>query len=165
MPKITKSLINHFWVVLGMVSLAMAALSVSAGEKAMIQNAWVREAPPNMMMHVAYLTVMNPGAKEVHLVGVESTQYVKAELHLSRVANGVATMVRQGQLTIPAGGSLALKPGSFHIMLMKPMDPVKAGDEIDLTLRFADGAAMSVKALVRKGEPTAINMHKYHKMN
>lgn len=165
MPKFTKPLINHFWVVLGTVSLAMAALSVSASEKAMIQDAWVREAPSNMMMHAAYLTVMNPGAKEIHLVGVESAQYVKAELHLSKVANGVATMVRQDHLTIPAGGSLALKPGSFHIMLVKPMDPVKAGDEIDLSLRFADGAAMSVKAVVRKGEPASINMHKHHKMN
>lgn len=165
MPKMTKSPISHLWVVLGIVSLAMAALSVSASEKAMLQGAWVREAAPNMMMHAAYLTVMNPGTKEIHLVGVESSQYVKAELHLSKVANGVATMVRQNQLTIPAGGTLVLKPGSFHIMLVKPIEPVKAGDEIDLSLRFADGAAMSVKALVRKGDPTAINMHKHLKMN
>lgn len=165
MPKRSKLVFNHLWVALVSVLLAVAALSVSAGEKAMIHGAWVREASPNMMMHAAYLTVTNPGPRTIHLVGVESTQYVKAELHLSKVTNGVATMVRQDQLTIPAGGTLILKPGSFHIMLVKPMDPVKSGDEIDISLRFADGTEVAAKALVRKGQAEAVEMHKHHKMN
>ncbi len=161
----TKTLINHIAVATGAVLLATIALSVSAGEKAMVHGAWVREAPPNMLMHAGYLKVINPGGEEIHLVGVESKQYVKAELHLSKTIDGVATMVRQDQLSIPAGGALALKPGSFHIMLVKPIEPVKAGDEIDLSLLFADGAIVAIKAPVKRAPSSSHLPHKNHKMN
>ena len=115
------------------------------------------------MAHAGYLTVMNPGKNPIHLVGADSPQYGKVEIHLSKVVGGVATMVRQEQLSIAPGGTLALKPGSFHVMLMKPSAVYRVGEAIDITLHFLDGGSVTLKAPVRQAMPHV--PHKHHKMN
>ena len=43
-------------------------------------------------------------------------------------------MRRQKNLPIPAGDSLKLEPGSYHLMLLTPKSAFKAGDEITVTV-------------------------------
>ena len=116
------------------------------------------------MAHAGYLTVMNPGKNPIHLVGAASPQYGKVEIHLSKIVSGVATMARQEQLSIAPGGALAPKPGSFHVMLMKPKAVYEAGDTIKLTLHFLDGGSVTLDAPVRRSA-TLPMPHKHHKMN
>lgn len=151
----------------GLISaLALSGAAHAGGEKVKAMDPWVRSAPPAMKMHAAYLIVMNPTNKAVDLVGVASPQYTMAELHLSKVEGGIATMVKQDQISIPANGKLAFAPGSFHVMLMHPRNPIKTGDTVDITLTFSDGASLAVRAPVRKahGTPKKMN-HGDHKMN
>lgn len=152
---------------LGLVStLAMSGAVLAGGEKAKVTNPWVRSAPPAMKMHAAYLVLMNPTGKAIDLVGVASPQYKMAELHLSKVEGGIATMVKQDQISIPANGKLAFAPGSFHIMLMHPRKAIKTGDTVDITLKFSDGSTKAVKAPVRKTQGMPEKMpHGSHKMN
>jgi copper(I)-binding protein len=127
---------------------------------------WVRSAPPAMKMHAGYLVIMNPTGKAVDLVGVASSQYKMAELHLSKVEDGIATMVKQDQISVPANGELAFAPGGFHVMLMHPRKPIKTGDTIDITLKFSDGSSLAVKAPVQKTQGMPKKMHHgSHKMN
>jgi len=39
-------------------------------------------------------------------------------------------------LPLPAGKTVELKPGGFHVMMMELKAPIKAGDTVPLTLVF-----------------------------
>ncbi len=151
----------------GLISaLALSGVALADGAKVKVMDPWVRSAPPAMKMHAAYLVVMNPTGKAVDLVGVASPQYKMAELHLSKVENGIATMVKQDQISVPAKGKLIFAPGSFHVMLMHPRKPIRTGDTVDITLKFSDGSALAVKAPVQKTQGMPKKMHHGgHKMN
>ena len=60
------------------------------------------------------------------------------------------TMDRVDSLNIAAGASLKLKSGGSHLMLLQLLQPLKAGDEVELALSFGDGAEHRVVAPVRK---------------
>ena len=135
---------------LGLIGLVGVPAVQAAAETPSVRDPWVREAPPVVKTHAGYLVISNPSDRPIHLVGVSSPQYQMAELHLSKVEGGVATMIKQGQITIPAKGELAMKPGGFHIMLMHPKAPLKAGDIVDVVLHFADGSSVAFTAPVRK---------------
>ena len=61
---------------------------------------------------------------------------------------GMMGMQPVARLEIPAGGTVELKPGGYHIMLMGLARPLKEGDEIELTLSFAKAGDVKVKAKV-----------------
>lgn len=148
------------------VAFAISGTAMAGGGVAKVTDPWVRSAPPAMKMHAAYFVVMNPTGKAVDLVGASSPQYKMAELHLSKVEGGIATMVKQDQISVPANGKVAFAPGGFHVMLMHPRKPIKTGDTVDITLAFADGSTLGVKAPVRKafGSPKKIPQGG-HRMN
>jgi hypothetical protein len=50
---------------------------------------------------------------------------------------------------IPAGGELAFKPGSYHVMLMGLKQELKTGDKVTLTLNFEKAGPVTVECEVR----------------
>ena len=63
--------------------------------------------------------------------------------------NGEMMRMRQvSQIDIPANGSVELKPGSYHIMLMGLKKALSTGTTETLTLTFSDKSSMTVEALV-----------------
>ena len=51
-------------------------------------------------------------------------------------------------IDIPAHGTLLMKPGGYHIMLMGLTQPLKEGEEIELTLIFEKAGEVKVTAKV-----------------
>ena len=135
--------------------LAIAGLlltqEVLAGNDIMVSDAWVREAPPNATVLAGFMVIKNHSNKKRSLVKVSSSGFGKAELHRTVHKDGMAKMMHQKKIDIPANGSVAFKPGDYHIMLMKPKKSYKAGDHINIDLGFNDGLKMTVKYTVRKG--------------
>lgn len=97
-------------------------------------DAWVREAPPNASMMAGYVTLKNNTDQDSFITYVKSKQFNMVEVHRTIVVDGVAKMRRQDDLPIPAGSSLKLEPGSYHLMLMGPKSALKLNDEITVTL-------------------------------
>ena len=114
-----------------------------------VSNAWVREAPPNAEASAAYLTIHNQTSHAHSLVGVSSPQFQKAELHRSTVVGGQERMQQIKTLAIKAHGSMELKPGGYHLMLIKPLKPLNAGDAVELKLQFDDAQQITVRAPIR----------------
>lgn len=110
-----------------------------------VEGAWVREAPPNAGALAGYVSITNNSAQDHILRSAKSEQFNAVEIHRTIVENGVAKMRRQKDLPIPAGGSLVLEPGSYHLMLMTPKSAFKANDQITVTLDFQSGD--DIKAL------------------
>lgn len=94
-----------------------------------------------------YMTITNQGTAPDRLLEVRVAQIPRVELHLSETdANGVARMIKQDGITVPAGGSVALKPGGLHVMFMGLNgDPFEAGEEIPATLVFENAGEIAVK--------------------
>ena len=85
-----------------------------------IEQAWVRDAPPTARVRVAYAIVRNPGSEPVTITGARSPAFGAIELHETREVDGVARMRRLSEVEVPAGGELHFEPGGKHFMLFRP---------------------------------------------
>jgi len=104
----------------------------------------------------------NSTDQEVVLVGANSPEFGKVEIHNSIIENDVAKMVPQTQLVIAPKQSVIFSPGGLHFMLINPKQPLKAGDKINLTLNFKDGTTQAVQAEVkRNGEKPTVDPHQH----
>ncbi|MFK7816378.1 MAG: copper chaperone PCu(A)C [Gammaproteobacteria bacterium] len=112
----------------------LVACNQTPKESFITEGAWVREGPPNAGALAGYVTITNHTDQDRTLVSAKSEQFNVVEIHRTIVENGVAKMRRQKDLPIPAGGSLVLEPGSYHLMLMTPKSAFKANDEVTVTV-------------------------------
>ncbi len=58
-----------------------------------------------------------------------------------------------GGLELTAGETVTFEPGGYHIMLLDIAEPLESGDEIDLTLEFAEAGEQSITVEVRETAP------------
>ena len=130
--------------------LSVCSLLAVADSTLQVENAWVREAPPTAHMMAAYMRLRNTGSDDVVLSRVDSPTFNHVMLHKSEVVDGIARMSHQDELLIPAGESVELEPGSFHLMMPAPQQRLVAGDRVEFVLTFANGATVRVQADVRK---------------
>lgn len=129
-----------------------------AGGDVVVSDAWIREAPPGASALAGYITLHNKGDKARTLVGASSPAFGNAMLHRTVMEDGMAKMVHQMKIAIPAGGKLTFKPNDYHIMLMKPKHTLKAGDKVEVTLEFKNGESLTVTHVVRAGKGGMGNM-------
>lgn len=152
-------LITVVFVLLSSINTVFAA---DAG--IMIQDPWVREAPPNAKMLAGYFSIMNHSQHERVLVGASSPQFKKVELHRTEMDGDMAKMVAQDRVQVPIGQTVKFEPGALHLMLMNPVKPLKAGDTVELTIKFSNGDTMKFNAVVKKGTGTS-HQHEHMHMH
>ena len=140
--------------------LAFAALLIGFTVPALAQGAdsgsitveqpWSRATPSGAQTGAAYMTLDNKSASADRLTGASSDVADKVQIHEMKVVNGVMQMRELPDgLPIPAGGSVVLKPGSYHVMLIGLKKPLTAGETFPLTLTFAKAGNMSVIVAVQ----------------
>ena len=86
-----------------------------------------------------YLDITNGSEKAVEIVSGELDGAGKTEFHLSQMADGAMMMGEAEPQTIQPGGSLAFKPGSFHLMAFDLGPDFAPGGEAEGALVTADG--------------------------
>ena len=72
----------------------------------------------------------------------------------------MASMQHQQYLIVPAGGTLILKPGDYHMMLFRPARKLLAGDESTFKFQLDGGITIKATAMVKKA--SADNSHHHH---
>jgi copper(I)-binding protein len=115
----------------------------------MVDDGWVREAPPGAMALAGYMKLHNHADKNRVLVGAQSPAFESVMLHKTVIEGEMSQMVHQHMITIPARGMVSFEPNSYHLMMMKPKQPLKAGDKVSVTLSFKDGSTHEVTHEVR----------------
>ena len=107
-------------------------------------------------------TVMaEEGMTETTMAEEEMTETTMAEEEMTETTmgedmggdDGMDSMTMQpiDKLELPAGEEVALEPGGYHIMLLDLVEPLVAGESIEVTLEFESGATQTVTAEVREG--------------
>lgn len=114
------------------------------------EDAWIREAPPGMQMMAGYVTIQNNSEKDVVILSATSEAFMDIEMHKTEVTDSTARMIEQESLPIPAGGSLELSPGGYHLMLMMPSTPLKMGDKAKIGFTLEGGSTNNVEFEVLK---------------
>ena len=138
---------------LSLCSLFVALASFPAqAETLNVSDAWVRQGPPTAQVLAAYMTLANPGAQELVIIGASSPQFETVEIHRTEIVDGMARMIPQERLSIPAGGSVALEPGGLHLMLINAKQPLTADATVQIELRLDGGGSVSVAAPVRAAD-------------
>jgi len=112
-------------------------------------QAWIRVLPGDLPL-AGYLVLTNPGERTLTLVGAHSPAFSQIEMHRSADQSGVARMMRVEQVAIAPGGRLAFAPGGYHLMLFGRTRTLQAGDEVSITLEFADGERLTVPFALRE---------------
>ncbi len=115
-----------------------------------IKDPWVKAADTGMT--AAFGTLRNASDSDATVVSASATSVTKtSELHeMATDDNGQMVMrPKKGGFSLPAGKTHELDPGGDHIMLMDLTKPVRAGDEVKVTLTFADKSSMSFTAPAR----------------
>ncbi len=135
------------------VSIVLAlvtACSETTSRGLTISAAWVSNAPMVDMPGAAYFVIHNNGASEDKLLSVESDIARTLEMHETRQSGGMLDMSPVSNVSIPAGGVVEFKPGSFHVMLIGLTRALKAGEKVQLTLNFEKAGKIPVTAEVRE---------------
>lgn len=57
------------------------------------------------------------------------------------------------KIPVPAGETVNLQPGGYHIMLMDLAAPLEVGSTIEVTLTFENAGDVKVEAEVRDSAP------------
>lgn len=114
-----------------------------------VREAWARAADSGAMTAV-YFTLGNGGTEADTLTGVTSTVAERTELHISTQHGGMMHMSMVTSLPVPADDSVMFRPLGAHVMLTGLNRPLAAGDSLSVTLRFASGQTLEVRAGVRQ---------------
>lgn len=128
------------------VAAAPLAALAQAPSGITVTDAYVRSANPRS--GAAFMTIANVGAQDCRLTAVTTDLTGRAELHTNLEENGVMKMAAIEAVTVPAGGSAALKRGGDHVMLMALETPLKQGDEVAMTLDLGACGTVPVTAVV-----------------
>lgn len=131
------------------VALTLAAILASVGgasaAEIMVTEAFARaSATPGAKAGAAYVSLMNHGAEADRLVAVSTPVAGMASLHQSVEENGVMKMPELGATDIAPMGTLEMKPGGIHVMLMDLKTPLKKGDTITITFTFEKAGKVEV---------------------
>lgn len=151
------------------VALLVAACGGGAGGGLKVSDAWSRTSPMVAGAGAAYMVIENGGSAADFLVGGSSPVAATVEVHetvdmsSSLPAESGAPMASDGGMTggsvmgmrkmdrleIPAGGTVELKPGSYHLMLIDLTRELVVGEKIEITLTFEKAGDVKVTAEVR----------------
>lgn len=77
----------------------------------------------------------------------------RVQVHQSYTTkDGNARMRAVPQVTVPAHGVVRFAPGGYHLMLMDPVRPLRAGETVAAELHFARAPAVRVPLVVRPAD-------------
>ena len=123
---------------------------VTVGDIA-IEDPYARATPPKAPVAGGYMKIVNKGSQPDRLIGGSAPFAGKVEVHEMAMQGDVMKMRELADgLVIPAGGSVDLKPGGYHLMFMKLKTPLKAGEKRKATLIFQKAGKVDVTFDVRE---------------
>lgn len=128
------------------------AQTVEAGDL-MIIHPTARPNLPNRPT-AAYVAIANDGAAADRLIAIGSPAFDSAEIHVSSMVGGVMTMKPVEAIDLPAGDTVELATGGYHIMLFGAKQLFRPGDTFPLVLTFEKAGEIAIEVMVEKIDPS-----------
>ena len=132
-------------------ALLATTLAAQAQGPVKVEDAWVRATVAPQKATGAFMQLT--ASKTAKVVAASSPLAAQVEIHEMKMEDGVMKMRAVEALPLPAGQAVALKPGSYHVMMMGLQRPIQAGETVPLTLTVEgedkQRTAVEVKAEAR----------------
>ena len=106
-----------------------------------------------------FLTIRNTGNTPDRLLSASSPLPRAAELHTTVRDGDVMRMQPVQAVEVPAGGSVTLRPGGLHLMLVGLSAPMRVGEAVPVTLTFEHAGAITVPVPVQAAGATGPHGH------
>ena len=150
------------------VSFAVLLAAFAAQAQVTVKDAWVRATVVQQKATGAFMQLQS--SQDAKLISAQSPVAGVVEVHEMTMDGGVMKMRAVPSLALPAGKTVDLKPGGYHVMLMDLKGQVKDGDTVLVTLvvEGKDGKRQNIeiKAAARMAAAPAMKhgdgqMHKH----
>lgn len=114
-----------------------------------VTDAYVRAAPSGGVSAI-YFRIENPSDAPDTLVTVATDVSDDAQIHQTVTdEDGQSRMEPTDRIPVPAGATVALEPGGYHIMLLDLKRDLAEGDSLLVELTFAERGTLTPRVPVR----------------
>ena len=141
---------SAFFRVVILIGLGAVIADPALSSSITIENAFARASIGTARNSAAFMSITNHSDKEDRLLGVKTKIASKSSLHNHINDNGIMKMRQVEYLIIAGNNSFELKPGGFHIMLLRLKAPLIEGNQFNLTLIFKNAGEISVSVRIKK---------------
>jgi len=143
----TKTSLKLFAATLALASGPLFAQAIK------VQDAWVRTTVQGQKGTGGFMKITaKDGAR---LVGVSTPVAGVAEVHEMKMEGDVMRMRAVPVLDLPAGATVELKPGGYHLMLQDLKTTLPKDSTVPMTLTFED--TKGVRSTLELKVPVAVN--------
>ncbi len=137
--------------IIGATVLALVTCVAHAGDARIgaiiIEHARAHATVPGQPVGGGYMTLVNGGGAD-RLVAVSAPVSKSAEMHMMKLKGDVMQMRQVEAIELPAGKTVALQPGGYHLMFVGLNAPLKVGQSFPMTLKFAKAGEVTVPVTV-----------------
>jgi len=138
------------------LALAAAPLAAPAQDAApvklgplVISGGFTRATLPHAPVGGGFMTITNTGGTDDRLVSAASPVADHVEIHeMSMVGDVMKMQPLPDGLPIPAGETVTLQPGGYHLMLMGLKERLEQGATVAVTLTFSNAGTVEVPLAV-----------------
>ena len=129
-----------------------------------LSGAFTRDTLPNAPVGGGYLTITNKGDTDDRLIAVSTPVAGTSQIHEMKMDGDVMKMnALPDGLVIPAGSTVKLEPGGYHLMFMDLKGPLVEGESIAVTLTFEKSGTVELQVPI--GSPAAKGSDMDHSMH
>lgn len=144
-----------------LVVLGLIIAGCGSGEDISIDGQWARNSPKMAEAGAAYMNIESADGDRLLSASVDPSVASMVEIHETVPVegetddSGMAMMKMQpvDSIELPAGETVELKPGGYHIMLMGLAAPLEVGQKFDVTLTFETADPKTVEVEVSEEAP------------
>lgn len=116
-------------------ALALGGASLYA-QTVEVKDAWARASVQGQSATGAFMKMTSRDGAQ--LTGASSPVAGVVEVHEMKMEGDIMRMRAMPVLALPAGKTVELKPGGYHVMLLDLKTTLKKDDVVPLTLTFKD---------------------------
>jgi len=126
---------KHFTTSLSAAALVLTfGSSLAMAQSVTVKDPWIRGTVQGQSATGAFMELT--GKSSARLVGADSPAAKTVEVHNMKMENGVMKMFPVEGIDVPAGKTVKLAPGGYHVMMMGLHKPLTEGQKVPLKLTF-----------------------------
>jgi len=138
-----------------------SAGAAPAADLVQVRESWAKATVPGQKVGGVYMEIV--ARENLRLTGVKSAVAEMAQVHQMKMENGMMRMRAVPFLELPAGKTVRLEPGGYHIMLFDLRQSLVAGQKLKLELTVEDASRrqhrVAVEAVVRERDAGPAGRH------
>jgi copper(I)-binding protein len=115
-----------------LLAMWMAASVPAALAQVDVREAWIRATVPSARTSGLFMQIKS--MQDAQLVAVRSSVAGVAEIHQMRMDGQMMRMHAVDAIALPAGQTVKLAAGGYHVMLMDLKRQLKEGETVPVTL-------------------------------